>query len=96
MWQILKQSLIDWLKKYDRLAKLQHFYLFVAIISLIIGALVNFYHQQLAGDILIITKLSGLAFGANLIAGNLFEAFVLPKIKTLKPTTTTPKKVRTK
>lgn len=86
MWEIIKQILTDWVKKRDRLDKLQHFYLFVAGVSLIIASLINFYHQQLAGNILIATKLSAIAFGVNFIAGNLFEAFVLPKLKNLKPT----------
>lgn len=30
MWEIIKQMLADWVKKRDRLDKLQHFYLFVA------------------------------------------------------------------
>lgn len=86
MWNIIKQSLTDWTKKRDRFEKLQHFYLFVAIISLLSGALINFYYQQLANNILIITKLSALTFAANFITNNLFEAFILPKLKNLKPT----------
>lgn len=87
MWSIIKQILIDWTKKHDRFQKLQHFYLFVAIISLIGGALVNFYYQQLASNILLVAKFSALAFGANFITNNLFEAFILPNLKNLKPTT---------
>jgi len=86
MWEIIKQMLTDWVKKRDRLDKLQHFYLFVAGGSLVIAGLVNFYHPQLASNTLIVTKFSALAFGVNFIAGNLFEAFVLPKLKNLKPT----------
>ncbi len=85
MWNLFKENLIDWAKKPDRLQKLQHFYAFVAVVSLLVAGLVNFLNQKLANEILIISKYSTLAFVVNLISVNLFEALVLAKIKTLKP-----------
>lgn len=85
MWNLFKQAIQDWLKRYDRLVKLQHVYLLATALLVLVAAFANFVSQRMASDLLKIVKYSIFAFVSNLIINSVFESLVVPKLKSLKP-----------
>ncbi len=72
----LKEILVEWNKKHSSFAKLQHSYLGVALIIVLVAGIVGLINYNLGQSMLFLSLILFLMFIANGIAHALLESLV--------------------
>jgi uncharacterized membrane protein len=92
MYQTLTSSLADWNDTTSDRQKLQHGYIIVAVILLIIAGVLGLLNQALGQQILAIAIAAAAVFLVNAIAWALLQSFVLMHVANKQKVTRSPRK----
>ncbi len=85
MYSTLIEALRQWNKTNDRHAKLQHIYLSLALIILVLAGLIGLVNYGLGQSLLFLSTVALLIFIANAIVWALADSFIVARL-TKRPT----------
>jgi drug/metabolite transporter (DMT)-like permease len=88
MFEPIKDTLIAWNTKHSERAKLQHAYIAIAAVLLVVAGVVGLMNRELGQNILVISILSAGMFLANAIAWSLLQSALLFRLPTTRRTPT--------
>jgi len=77
MFESVKEALTSWNTKYSERAKLQHAYIIIAALLLVVAGVVGLMNRELGQNILVISIISAAMFLANAIAWSLLQSALL-------------------
>lgn len=77
MFEPLKETLTAWNTKNGERAKLQHAYIAIAVVLLVVAGIVGLMNRELGQNILVISIISAAMFLANAIAWSLLQSALL-------------------
>lgn len=80
MYTSIRNYLLDWNKKYDNRAKLQHAYVTLAAASLVVAGLMSLVNYELGQKIVSIALVAIVVFFVNFFAWILFENLVISRL----------------
>ncbi|PID32871.1 hypothetical protein CR956_00225 [Candidatus Saccharibacteria bacterium] len=84
MNSMIKQSLVEWNKRYDNFAKLQHIYIALIVILTFVAGLLSLLDIVIINTVLEVIKLIAITLFVNLLTMILVKSFVVDKIKKIK------------
>ena len=88
MFEPIKDTLIAWNTKHSERAKLQHAYIAIAAVLLVVAGVVGLMNRELGQNILVISILSAGMFLANAIAWSLLQSALLFRLPSTRRTPT--------
>lgn len=88
MFESLKSSLATWDAKTSERVKLQHAYIIVAVVLLVVAGVIGLMNRGLGQNILIVAIISAAMFLANAVAWSLLQSAFLMRIAASKRTST--------
>lgn len=77
MFESLKETLTTWNAKTSERAKLQHAYIAIAVVLLVVAGVVGLLNRELGQNILVVSIISAAMFLANAIAWSLLQSALL-------------------
>jgi cell division protein FtsW (lipid II flippase) len=86
MFEPLKETLTTWNTKNGERAKLQHAYIVIAVVLLVVAGVVGLMNRELGQNILVISIISAAMFLANAIAWSLLQSALLFRISSQRRT----------
>ena len=92
MFESMKNSLATWDAKTSERVKLQHAYIIVAVVLVIIAGVVGLMNRNLGQNILIVAIISAALFLANAVAWSLLQSALLMRLTSTRRTSSTRKK----
>lgn len=84
MFESLKTSLVAWDTKTSERVKLQHAYIVVAVVLLIVAGVIGLMNRELGQNILVVAIISAAMFLANAVAWSLLQSAFLMRIAASK------------
>lgn len=88
MFESLKSSLATWDAKTSERVKLQHAYIIVAVVLLVVAGVIGLMNRELGQNILIVAIISAAMFLANAVAWSLLQSAFLMRIAASKRSST--------
>ena len=88
MFESLKSSLTTWDAKTGERVKLQHAYIIVAVVLLVVAGVIGLMNRELGQNILIVAIISAAMFLANAVAWSLLQSAFLMRIAASKRSST--------
>jgi drug/metabolite transporter (DMT)-like permease len=86
MFEPLKETLTTWNTKNGERAKLQHAYIVIAVVLLVVAGVVGLMNRELGQNILVISIISAAMFLANAIAWSLLQSALLFRLSSQRRT----------
>lgn len=80
MIKALYNALLEWYRSTDDRQKLQHAYVVILIVSLLVAGLVSLLDGPTGQDLLMITSAAGGIFLANAVVWSLLDSIVLGRL----------------
>jgi NADH:ubiquinone oxidoreductase subunit 6 (subunit J) len=77
MFESVKESLAAWNTKYSDRAKLQHAYIAISVLLLVVAGVVGLMNRELGQNILVVSIIGAAMFLANAIAWSLLQSALL-------------------
>lgn len=81
MYHTLIEALKDWSRTNDRHSKLQHVYLTLAAVLLVVAGLASLVNYRLGQSILFLSGAAALVFLANAVVWALTDSFVVSRLQ---------------
>lgn len=88
MFESLKNSLSAWDAKTSERVKLQHAYIIVAVVLLVVAGVIGLMNRDLGQNILMVAIISAAMFLANAVAWSLLQSAFLMRIAASKRSST--------
>lgn len=88
MFESLKTSLAAWDTKTSERVKLQHAYIVVAVVLLVVAGVIGLMNRELGQNILVVAIISAAMFLANAVAWSLLQSAFLMRIAASKRSST--------
>jgi cell division protein FtsW (lipid II flippase) len=88
MFESLKTSLAAWDTKTSERVKLQHAYIAVAVVLLVVAGVIGLMNRELGQNILMVAIISAAMFLANAVAWSLLQSAFLMRIAASKRSST--------
>lgn len=88
MFESLKTSLAAWDTKTSERVKLQHAYIAVAVVLLVVAGVIGLMNRDLGQNILVVAIISAAMFLANAVAWSLLQSAFLMRIAASKRSST--------
>lgn len=82
MFEVLKDSLNNWNISKNERQKLQHAYLVLTVLIVLIAGIISLFDGELGHDIVLIALMAISAFFINSIVWNLLQSSLLDKLPT--------------
>jgi len=92
MFESIKEALISWQSKTDERVKLQHLYIALALVLLLIAGVIGLINRDLGQNILAIAIVSAAMFLINAVVWSLLQSAVLSRLPSRRGNSTTRKK----
>lgn len=80
MFSSLYNALLEWNRQTDDRQKLQHAYLFITILSVLIAGVVSLIDSKTGHDLLIITAAAGMILLVNAVLWALLESTMFARL----------------
>jgi hypothetical protein len=80
MFNSMYNGLLEWNRTNDDRQKLQHVFLVIAILSVVLAGLVSLIDPVIGQDILVVTLVSGGIFLINAVIWSLVESAVIARL----------------
>ncbi len=80
MFNSLYNALLEWNRSSDDRQKLQHTYIVLTVLSVIVAGIVSLVDNQSGQDMLLITVAAGAIFLVNAVIWSLLESTLLAKL----------------
>lgn len=84
MFESLKSTLAAWDTKTSERVKLQHAYIIVAVVLLVVAGVIGLMNRELGQNILVVAIISAAMFLANAVAWSLLQSAFLMRIAASK------------
>ncbi len=88
MFESLKNSLAVWDTKTSERVKLQHAYIVIAVVLLVVAGVIGLMNRELGQNILVVAIISAAMFLANAVAWSLLQSAFLMRIAASKRSST--------
>ena len=86
MFESLKETLSTWNTKNGERAKLQHAYIIIAVVPLVVAGVVGLMNRELGQNVLVFSIVSAAMFLANAIALSLLHSALLSRLSSSRRT----------
>ena len=86
MLESLKETLATWNTKNGERAKLQHAYIIIAVVLLVVAGVVGLMNRELGQNVLVVSIVSAAMFLANAIAWSLLQSALLSRLSSSRRT----------
>lgn len=87
MFETAKESLMSWHARNGERAKMQHAYIVIAVVLLVVAGIIGLMNHGAGQSVLMVAILSAAMFLANAVVWSLLQSAVLTRIPTRrKPT----------
>lgn len=80
MFNALYNALLDWNRNSSDRSKMQHMYIVIVVVSLIVSGIVSLLDASLGRDMLVVTVASGAVFLVNAVLWSLLDSVVLTRL----------------
>jgi len=80
MFNALYNALLEWNRTSDDRQKLQHLYLSIAVLSVVVAGIVSLFDNTLGQDLLLIPLLAGGIFLVNAVLWSLLESTIIARL----------------
>lgn len=80
MFNALYNALLEWYRNSDDRQKLQHTYMVLVVLSVVVAGLVSLVDSQTGQDMLLITAAAGAIFLVNAVVWSLLESTMLARL----------------
>lgn len=80
MFDALYNALLDWNRNSSDRAKMQHMYIVIVVVSLIVSGIVSLLDASLGRDMLVVTVAAGAVFLVNAVLWSLLDSVVLTRL----------------
>lgn len=80
MFDALRNSLIGWNKRSSERQKLQHIYIIIIVVGVVVAGIVSLIDAVLGHNLLYIPMFSLIAFLANAVVWNLLQSVLITKL----------------
>ena len=80
MFSALYNSIIEWNRSTNERQKLQHAYLTIAVVILLVAGLISLIDSQSGQDLLGVSLFAGAVFLANTVVWSLMDSMVVTKL----------------
>ena len=80
MFSALYNSIIEWNRSTNERQKLQHAYLTIAVVILLVAGLIGLIDSQSGQDLLGVSLFAGAVFLANTVVWSLMDSLVVTKL----------------
>jgi cell division protein FtsW (lipid II flippase) len=84
MFESIKETLATWNTKTSERAKLQHAYIIVAALLLVVAGVVGLLNRDLGQNILAAAVISAAMFLANAVAWSLLQSALLVRLSSIR------------
>lgn len=80
MFELMRESINTWNMRKSERQKLQHTYLALAVIIVILAGIISLFDGELGHNVVLIALISIAAFFANSVVWNLLQSSLLDKL----------------
>jgi len=92
MVESLKEALISWQAKNDERVKLQHLYIILALVLLLVAGVIGLINRDLGQNILAVAIVSAAMFLVNAVVWSLLQSALLSRLPARRSNSTARKK----